>query len=200
MVWAAGVDQPGNPALFFPLWNSISQGPSVVSFSAISSAALTLSSAASLSFLLSLCLCFHPAEHTSLPLLHLLHLCAQGSSEACSWLRPPLLWAKDLAGGQGSGSSLKKSRQIKDTGIAGGGAAQRQLTCRWRHGDSGRHHLEPGQVLTNEKHKFEIQAGITPRCYLLDRWGLARMYCSCLLVCVILCFKHVVEVPTHRLR
>lgn len=49
-----------------------------------------------------------------LPSPHLLHLCAQSSSEACSWLRPPLLWAKDSAGGQGSGSSLKKSRQIKD--------------------------------------------------------------------------------------
>lgn len=56
----------------------------------------------------------HNTPLPSLPLLLPLHLCAQGSSEACSWLRPPLLWAKDSAGGQGSGSSLKKSRQIKD--------------------------------------------------------------------------------------
>lgn len=112
-------NRPGNPPLLLPLWNSISQGPRVVSLSAISSAALTLSSAASRSFFLSLCLCFHPPQHTpllppSLPLFHPIHPCAQGSSEACSWPRPPLLWAKASAGGQGSGSSLKKSRQIKD--------------------------------------------------------------------------------------
>lgn len=132
MVWAVDVDQLGNPPLFFQLWNSISQGPRVVSLRAISSTALMLSSAASLGSFLSPCLCFHPPQHTpslppsfspsfppSLPAsyppsLQPLHLCVQGSSEACSWLRPPLLWAKDSAGGQGSGSSLKKSRQIKD--------------------------------------------------------------------------------------
>lgn len=116
-VWAAEVDQPGNPPFFFPLWNSISQGPRVVSLRAISSAALTLSSAASQ--LLSLPGSLLPSSRThpfppSLLLPQPLHLCVQGSSEACSWLRPPLLWAKDAAGGQGSGSSLKKSRQIKD--------------------------------------------------------------------------------------
>lgn len=72
-----------------------------------------------LSKVLSLSVSLPPSTRThpfspSLLLLHPLHLCAQGSSEACSWLRPPLLWAKDSAGGQGSGSSLKKSRQIKD--------------------------------------------------------------------------------------
>lgn len=72
-----------------------------------------------LSKVLSLSVSLPPSTRThpfspSLLLLHRLHLCAQGSSEACSWLRPPLLWAKDSAGGQGSGSSLKKSRQIKD--------------------------------------------------------------------------------------
>lgn len=67
-----------------------------------------------LSFFLFLGLCFHPAKWTPPLPAQPPYLCVQGSSEACSWLRPSLLWAKDTAGGQGSGSSLKKSRQIKN--------------------------------------------------------------------------------------
>lgn len=116
------MDQPGNPPFFFPLWNSISQGPRVVSLRAISSAALTLSSAASQ--LLSLPGSLLPSSRThpfpsSLLLPQPLHLCVQGSSEACSWLRPPLLWAKDAAGGQGSGSSLKKTGRSRTRNTGG---------------------------------------------------------------------------------
>lgn len=83
-----------NPPVFFLLWNSICQGSLVVSI-------LMLSSAPSLGFCVS---SIPPPPHTSV----------QSSSEACSWLRPHLFWADDAAGGQSSGSSLKKSRQIKD--------------------------------------------------------------------------------------
>lgn len=78
--------------------NPISLSPHVVSLSAISSATLMLSSAASLGFCslrVSASIYYNATVHPLSP--HSLHLCAWGSSEAYSWSGPPpplLLWAK----------------------------------------------------------------------------------------------------------
>lgn len=96
-----------NPA-FSTLWNSIFQGLHVVSWRVISSCCHQLPLTASVSF------CVAQPPTPLLPTTTITLLPLNLSTEACGWLRPPLLWAGDTAGGQGSGSSLKKSRQIKD--------------------------------------------------------------------------------------
>lgn len=78
----------------------------VVSLNVIASPALTLSSASSTG-LLSLFLSIAASKH---PPCRPLHLDVQGSSRGCSWPRPPLLWAKDSAGGAGLWIQLKEKQ------------------------------------------------------------------------------------------